>query len=196
MQKTDKQILLDIMAGAFRESDRLRPILRKGKKEKRLKIMAAYAYDLSSKFNGIYLSADKTTAIVYWQQSKYKKSLRDHLKYAVMFLRTIKIHKLFETAKREKYVEGRRPDLEDYIYVWLLGKDPETNSIKGLADIRDHLNELVEELQIPILMETTVEKLLKLYKFVGFEIYDEFFDETIGMTVWFMRKDPVPDAEG
>jgi len=190
MSKTDKQILLEIMAGAFRESDRLRPILRKGNTEKRLKIMAAYAYDLAFKFHGVYLSEDKTTAIIYWQQSKYKRSVRDYLKYAVMFLRTLKLHKLLETARREKYVESRRPDLDDYIYVWLLGKDPETNSIRGLADIRDHLNDLARSLNIPILIETTVEKLLKLYRYVGFEVYDEFFDETIGMPVYFLRKDP------
>ncbi|MCF8224362.1 MAG: hypothetical protein K9J30_00635 [Bacteroidales bacterium] len=190
MEKSDKQIILEIMAGAFRESDRLRPIMRKGKTEERLKIMAAYAYELAVKFNGVYLSEDKTTAIVYWQKSKYNRSVIDHLKYAVMFLRTIKIHKLFETAKREKYVESRRPDLNDYIYVWLLGKDPDTNSIRGLADIRDHLNELSSREGIPVLIETTVVKLLKLYQYVGFEIYDEFFDETIDMKVYYLRKDP------
>jgi hypothetical protein len=119
----------------------------------------------------------------------------DHLRYAIMFLRTIKIYKLFETAKREKYVEGRRPKLDDYIYVWLLGKDPETNSIRGLADIRDHLNELSGKEGIPILIETTVEKLLKLYRYVGFEVYDQFFDKTIGMPVYFLRKDPLPSAD-
>jgi hypothetical protein len=189
MAKTDKEILLEIMAGAFRESDRLRPILRKGKTEKRLKIMSAYAYDLAVRINGVYLSKDKTTAIVYWQQSKYKKTLTDHLKYAWMFLQTIKLHKLFETAKREKYVESRRPELDDYIYVWLLGKDPATNSIHGLADIRDHLNDISRSLKVPILIETTVEKLLKLYRYVGFEVYDEFFDETIGMPVYFLKKE-------
>ncbi|MEX0980468.1 MAG: hypothetical protein WDZ47_00130 [Bacteroidales bacterium] len=65
MVKKDKEILLEIMAGAFRESDWLRPIMRKGKTEKRLKIMAAYAHDLAVRINGVYLSEDKTTAIVY-----------------------------------------------------------------------------------------------------------------------------------
>jgi hypothetical protein len=41
------------------------------------------------------------------------------------------------------------------------------------------------------LIETTVEKLLKLYQYVGFKKYDEFFDKTIGMPVFFLRKDPV-----
>jgi hypothetical protein len=190
MSKTDKQILLEIMAGAFAESDRLKPILRKGRTHWRIKQMSAYAYDLANKFNGVYLSADKTTAIVYWRQSEFKRSLRDYLKYFKMFLQTIQLGKLYETYKRENYVEARRPKLDDYIYVWLLGSDPSVTSIRGLADIRDHLNDLSNDYKIPILIETTVEKLLKLYRYVGFEVYDEFFDETIGMPVYFLRKDP------
>lgn len=189
MAKTDKQIMLDILSGAFRESDRLRPIMRKGRTEQRLKIMAAYAYDVSKKFDGIFLSSDKSTGIIYWRKSTFKRSFADHLKYAWMFLRTIKLYKLFETAKRERYVESRRPDIDDYFYVWLLGKDPDVKGIHGLADIRDHLNEIMNREGIPILIETTVEKLLKLYKYVGFEIYDEFFDETIDMTVYFLKKE-------
>jgi len=187
---SDKKILLRIMARAFSESDRLKPILRKGKKEKRLMLMAEYAYDLALKFDGVFLSDDKSTAIVYWQKSYYKRSFLDHVKYAVMFLRTIKLGKLLETAAREKLVKSYRPDLDDYIYVWLLGKDPESKSIQGLADVRDHLNLLSRDLEIPILIETTVEKLLKLYRFVGFESYHQFFDKTIGMPVYYLRKDP------
>ncbi len=156
--------------------------------------MSAYAYQLAVKFNGIYLSEDKSTAIVYWQTSKYKKSFGDNLRYAVMFLRTLKLSKLFETAKREKFVEARRPKLDDYIYVWILGSDPSKTSIRGLADIRDHLYDLSKELNIPILMETTVEKLLKLYRYVGFEVYDEFMDETIGIPVYFMKKE-IPEVK-
>ncbi len=195
MSNSDKQILLEIMAGAFSESDRLKPILRKGKTEKRIKIMSAYAYDLAIKFNGVYLSQDKTTAIVYWRQSEFKRSFVDNLKYLRMFLQTIQLKKLYSTFLRERTVEKRRPVLDDYIYVWLLGSDPSVTSIRGLADIRDHLNELSKKHGIPILIETTVEKLLKLYRYVGFEVYDEFFDKTIGMPVYFLRKNAVVEKQ-
>jgi hypothetical protein len=191
MERTDKQIILEIMAGAFRESDRLKAILRKGKTDKRIKIMAAYGYDLAKKFNGVYLSKDKSTAIVFWQNSIYKKSLLDHVKYFIMFLRVVQLGKLFETIKRENSVEKRRLNLDDYIYVLLLGSDPSVTSIRGLADIRDHLNNTSRDLQLPILIETSVEKVLKLYRYVGFEVYDEFFDETIGLPVYFLKKDTV-----
>ncbi len=187
--KTDKEILKEILAGAFAESDRMQAILRKGKTEKRLKIMSAYGYDLCSKFNGIYLSKDKSTAILYWKKSEFKRSFRDWMNYLSMFLRTVRVSKVFSTLEREKLVESHRLDIPDYIYVWILGSDPTRTSIRGLAEIRDHLNDLSEESGIPVLIETTVEKLLKLYRYVGFEVYDEIFDKTSNVPVWFLKKE-------
>ncbi len=172
------------------ESDRLQAILRKGNTEKRIKIMSAYGYDLCKKFNGIYLSKDKSTAILYWRQSEFKRSFKDWRKYLSMFLRTVQISKVFSTLKREKLVESHRLDIPDYYYVWILGSDPSRTSIRGLAEIRDHLNQLSNESNIPILIETTVEKLLKLYTYVGFVEYDKFFDTSTNLDVWFLKKDP------
>ncbi len=188
MEKSDKEILLEIFAGAFYESDRLKAVLRTGKKEKRIKLMSAYAYDLANKFNGAYLSKDKSTALIYWRTSEFKRSFLDYLKYLRLFLRTIQINKFFETLKREKFIEGHRPKLDDYVYVWILGSDPSITSMRGLADIRDQLFSIAKKHNIPILIETTVEKVLKLYKYVGFEVYDEFFDKTINGPVWFLKK--------
>jgi hypothetical protein len=70
----------------------------------------------------------------------------------------------------------------------VLGSDPSKTSIFGLADIRDHLFGLSEKLQIPILIETTVEKLLKLYKYVGFEIYHQWYDKKGDINVWFLER--------
>ncbi|MEX0980469.1 MAG: hypothetical protein WDZ47_00135 [Bacteroidales bacterium] len=58
-----------------------------------------------------------------------------------------------------------------------------------MADIRDHLNDISRSMGVPLLIETTLEKLLKLYRYSGFEVYDEFFDETIGMPVYFLKKE-------
>lgn len=190
MEKSDKEIVKEILSGAFMESDRLQAILRKGNTEKRIKIMSAYGYDLCKKFDGVFLSEDKSTAILYWRQSDFKRSIKDWMKYLRMFLQTVQIRKVFSTLKREKLVESHRLDIPDYIYVWILGSDPSRTSIRGLADIRDQLNKLSKEHNLPILIETTVEKLLKLYRYVGFEEYDKIFDTSTNLDVWFLKKDP------
>ncbi len=187
--KTDKEILQDILTGAFKESDRIKAIMRKGKTEKRLRIMAAYGYELCKDFDGVFLSEDKSTAILYWRKSQFRRSFVTKLKYLSMFFRTVRMNKVISTMKREKLVESHRLTVSDYIYVWILGSDPTRTSIRGLADVRDHLNGLSTKYNLPVLMETTVEKLLRFYKYSGYEIYDEIFDVTTDLPVWFLKKD-------
>ncbi|MGC9343295.1 MAG: hypothetical protein ACP5E3_11390, partial [Bacteroidales bacterium] len=186
MSSNDKEIIIETVARAFSQSPRLLSIMKDGDKERRLRIMAEYAYHLVSKFDGIYLSEDKTTVLMYWTKKQYKRDLIDLYRYLTMFFKCIKPGKAISTMKREKLVESLRPDLPDYIYVWVLGQNPEKTSLRGLADIRDHLFGISEEKNLPILIETTVEKVLKLYKYVGFDIYNEWYDETINMPVWFL----------
>ena len=40
-------------------------------------------------------------------------------------------------------------------------------------------------------METVVEKVIKLYKYVGFEMYNEWHDEDADLNVWFMKRGDV-----
>jgi len=153
--------------------------------------MTEYAYQLVDKYDGIYLSEDKTTVLFYYRNSQYRRTLVDYIKYGRMFMKAIRFSQLFHTLKREKLIKSFRPDYGDYIYVWVLGSDPNTTSIRGLADIRDHLFELSERLNLPILIETTVEKVLKLYKYVGFETYHKWYDEEADLNVWFLRREVV-----
>jgi len=150
--------------------------------------MTEYAYSLVERIDGIYLSEDKTTVLFYYLKSQYNRTLVDYLRYGSMFMKAIKPSQLFPTMKREKYIASLRPSYEDYIYVWVLASDPNTTSIRGLADIRDHLFGLSEKLQLPILIETTVEKVLKLYRYVGFEEYHKWYDADADINVWFLER--------
>ena len=155
--------------------------------------MTEYAYQLVKKFDGIYLSKDKTTVLFYYRKSQYKRSFVDYLRYGKMFLQAIRPSQLFPTLRREQYIASQRPGYKDYIYVWVLGSVPDNRSLNGLADIRDHLFGLSEQLQLPILIETTVDKVRKLYHYVGFEEYHKWEDTEAGIDVWFLeRKISVP----
>ena len=150
--------------------------------------MAEYAYGMVEKYNGIYLSEDKSTVLFYYKNSQYKRTVVDYLKYGMMFLRAIRPSQLIPTLKREKYIKNLRPRIDDYIYVWILGSDPNNTSIRGLVDIRNHLFGLAEKTQLPILIETTVEKVIKLYRYVGFDIYHTWHDEDSGINDWFLQR--------
>ena len=188
MEKSDRDTIISIVTNAFEQNPRTSAMVKKKNPTRSVRLMTEYAYQLVEKFDGIYLSADKTTVLFYYRSSQYKRSFVDYLKYGKMFLKAIKPSQLFPTLKREKMIKRLRPDIDDLIYVWFLASAPKTTSIRGLADIRDHLFSLSERLQLPILIETTVEKVIKLYRYVGFEEYHTWHDEEADLNVWFLQR--------
>jgi hypothetical protein len=189
MEKSDRDIIISIVSKAFEENPRIQAMMKKRDPARSVRLMTEYAYDLVEKFNGVYLSEDKTTVLLYYKNSEYRMGITDYIKYGKMFIKAIRPSQLFPTLKREKYIKNLRPDYEDYIYVWILGSVQNKTSIRGLADIRNHLFGLSEKLNLPILIETTIEKLLKLYKYVGFEIYHTWYDGEADINVWFLQRE-------
>ena len=188
MKKSDHEIIISVVTNAFEQNPRAQAIMKQKNPTRSVRLMTEYAYNMVGKMDGIYLSEDKTTVLFYYLKSQYNRTLVDYLRYGSMFMKAIKPSQLFPTMKREKYIASLRPPYEDYIYVWVLASDPNTTSIRGLADIRDHLFGLSEKLQLPILIETTVEKVLKLYRYVGFEEYHKWHDKEADINVWFMER--------
>jgi hypothetical protein len=174
---------------AFKQNPRAMAMIKRKDPARSLRLMTEYAFQLVEKFDGIYLSGDKTTVLFYYTKKAYRRNFMDYLKYGQMFLKAIKPAQLLPTLKREKYIASLRPDYDDYIYVWILASDQSKTSIRGLADINQHLYELSERLQLPILIETTIEKILRLYKYVGFEEYHKWHDEAADISVWFLQRE-------
>ena len=188
MNQTDREIIISIVTRAFEQNPRAVAMMKKKNPARSVRIMTEYAYALVERYDGIYLSEDKTTVLFYYMKSQYKRGFIDYLRYGKMFMQAIRFSQFFPTLKREKYIASLRPDYKDYIYVWVLGSVPNNRSLRGLADIRDHLFGLSEKLQLPILIETTVEKVRKLYHYVGFEEYHKWEDSEAGINVWFLER--------
>lgn len=188
MEVSDRELIITMVTAAFEQNPRAMAMMKRKNPTRSVRIMTEYAYDLVDKFNGIYLSEDKSTVLFYYLNSQYKRGFVDYLKYGKVFLQAIRPSQLFPTLSREKFIKSQRKPYDDYIYVWVLGSNPEIKGLRGLADIRDHLFALSEKLQLPILIETTVEKMLKLYHYVGFEDYHQWYDEEAGINVWFLER--------
>ena len=188
MNQADRDTVISIVSSAFEQNPRAMAMMKKKDPARSVRLMTEYAYQLVEKFDGIYLSEDKTTVLFYYLESQYKRTFSDYMKYGRMFMKAIRPSQLLPTLKREKYIKSLRRPYDDYIYVWVLGSKPDSTSVRGLVDIRDHLFGLSVKLQLPILIETTVEKLLKLYRYVGFEDYHKWEDDEAEINVWFLER--------
>lgn len=188
METTDKEIIISIVENAFTENPRLKTMAKKNREKASIRGMTKYAYKLVKKFDGVYLSKDKTTVLFYYRKSQYKMTLIDYLRYSWMYVTCLKYSQFIPTIKRENKIVSLRPDIPDYIYVWILASVPNNKSLTGLADIRDHLFGMSKEQGLPIIIETVVEKVIRLYKYVGFEIYHEWYDKEADLSVRFLKR--------
>ncbi len=191
----EKEAVIDILCKAFMENPRVLSTIKKGRTAERIRIMTVYAYDLVSRQDGVFFSSDRSTAMFYYLKSRKKMDLAQTLRYLRMIARTIRPIKALITLRREQKIDRLREDPEDYIYVWLLGAVPGNRSLKGLIEVRDHLSALQTMHHLPILIETTLEKMLKLYQYVGFKIYRTWTDEKTGVTIWFLKRDYTGEVE-
>jgi len=188
MTKSDHDIIIGILTEAFEQNPRFQAVIKKNNPARSVRHMTEYAFKLVERLGGIYLSEDKTTVLFYYTKSQYNRKLMDYLRYFRMFRLAIRPSQYLPAARREKRIRSLRKDYPDYIYVWVLGSIPNNKSLRGLADIRDHLFGLSEQLKLPILIETTVERVLKLYRYVGFEEYNQWTDPEAGIHVWFLER--------
>lgn len=188
MDTADHEIIIGILTAAFEQNPRFQAVIKKNNPSRSVRHMTEYAYHLIDRLHGIYLSEDKTTVLFYYTKKKYNRSLMDYLRFARMFLKAIRPSQYLPTIRRERHVAKLRKGYKDYIYVWVLGSVPNNKSLKGLADIRDHLFGLSEKLQLPILIETAVDRVRKLYHYVGFEEYHAWEDKDAGINVWFLER--------
>jgi len=184
-----RNLVVDMLSKAFLDNPRVLRTVKRGKTEKKLRIMTEYAYDQVNKYDGVFISSDDSISMIYYRKSENKMNLRDYWRYFRMFMLCIKPIKAPSILKREKYIESLRPQGIDYIYVWLLGNNPQIKGLKGLAEIRNKLDEKSIEYNLPILIETTVERNLKLYQYVGFEIYHHWYDAKEDLNVWFLLRE-------
>lgn len=188
MKPEDRKRVIDILARAFEDNPRVMASIRTNRKARNLRLMAEFAYGLVCRYDGVFLSKDRSTIMMYYTAGEYHRGFRDNMRWLWMALRALRLSKIIPTIRREFLVEKLRKDYEDYIYVWILASDPDVRGLSGLADVRDHLFGMSERMQLPILIETTVEKVRKLYHYVGFREYHHWHDAVEAMDVWYLER--------
>jgi hypothetical protein len=71
----------------------------------------------------------------------------------------------------------------------MLGVEDHANGLNTIIEIRDFVYAYSRKMQLPIYAETTVLKMLTLYKRYGFKVYDQWETGDEGITVYFIYRD-------
>jgi hypothetical protein len=185
-QLQDKNDAVKIIVETFDTNPSVNIVIGdKGNRRKKISRLADYAFIKSINRNGAYLSNNKKGAAFCYRTNHGSSNFKE-LVYEIRFALSIPLKKVLQTLKRESYIKKFRFQ-EDHLYFWFLGV--EKGGGEAVYEIKDYLFQLSEKENLPILLETSVERNKTIYERYGFKVYHEWPDSGNGKTLWFMKRD-------
>lgn len=163
-----------LISKRFLQNPRMSLLFNKNKKsfEKNVSNLVDYCFHLALKANGVYVTKNKQTIVLFYEQNQLKKSFGDYLRY-LKVIKGIPISKLKNVMKSEKEVKENKLDLDNFIYVWFIAQDEAYEKIDGLIEINQKLLALSNKKQLPLMFETSDSRLLNFYTRAGFTMYNQ-----------------------
>ena len=178
---------IEILTRSFQTNPSALWVIKQDSQEqKRLKALITYAVKPGMKNEGVFLSSDESTAAICFEEPA-PNNLSDYLNQLELIRKAITIRRVPQVLQRESYLKKHRLEGK-HLNFWFLGVDPDKKGSGGVHDIKKGIFKLAEESQLPILLETSVERNKIVYERFGFKTY-HIWKESDDYTLWFMKRD-------
>lgn len=173
-----------ILSQAFESNPSALWVIKKDRKiRQRLKALIEYAMNIGRLNNGLFLSEDRTAVAICFREP----SLISYGEQIKLIWKAIGIERVPFVLQRERYLKKHRFN-GPHLNFWFLGVSPITKSRTGVYDIKRGIFELSKKLQLPILLETSVERNKTVYEYFGFKVYHKW-KPAKNYSLWFMKRD-------
>lgn len=185
-EKNDKPLVIEILAKSFNSNSSVNYIIKQdSKREKRIRALMDYSFEVCSAFGDVFLSDDKKACALIVYPDKKKATLKSILLDIKLIFQAVGLGNISKTLKREKLITTIQPKVS-MSYLWFIGVDPLTQGrgigSKMLQEIIDYSNSNNR----PIYLETSTVKNLPWYEKFGFEVYNE---KELTYHLYFFKRD-------
>jgi hypothetical protein len=164
-----------------------------GSELRRRSELARYLWTFGYLRSGWHLSDDVSTImLVYLSQSPVPW-------YAILkaewrlVTRGIGLRRLWKVWRRSRAVVHARISQGPHVHCWFVGTDMKRRNGSGARQLMQRLFALADELQLPVLIETTMEQNEHVYTRFGFATYLRI--QNPDMTTYCMKRLPAVRAE-
>ncbi len=184
----DKNRALDIMEKAFAGSTGMTWMLRRNNKSNLRIFLSFFFYEASVK-NGAWLTNDRNGVVLFYQLQNHKKSIFNLFRKLYVFIFIMGYNKGLKAIRCKKIVDKIRP--QTGWFGWLVATDNAALGNGAAYEIKNEMFRLADEFNEPIYVETTVKRVMILYRASGYYEYAKIkhpYEEDL--TIWFMKRDP------
>lgn len=187
--KSDMNLVVNIITETFDKNHGVNWMLKKGgSRTKKIRKLAQYAYIKSYLRDGVYISSNEKGVALCYKFNDNKFSIKELLYKLRFALTSINISRLIKVLKRETKRRNLRPASGEYYYFWFLGVLSEG---KGAGfELKNAICDQASKNNLPIYLETTVERNQKIYTRIGFKTYHYWEDIKEDIKFWFLKWEP------
>ena len=187
-----KKRSVEIICEAFEDNPSVLSVIsdkEKGK-QKRLAGLAKFVTNTSARRNGLFLSKDNNAVALCYKYNFRKDGIMDYIDQLLLVFRCIGLKRVASVMRREKLVKEHRPASGDFLYFWFFGANAKAKGRGAALELKEKIFTLAAENNLPICLETSVEKNRRVYERFGFTTYYQWPYNKGQNTLYFMIKHP------
>ena len=185
----EKDKIIDIISSTFDTNPGVNWLIKKrGSHKRKMHRLASYAFLKSYLREGAYISSNEKGIALCYRFNNHAFSITEiiyQLRFALFSINPWRIPKVM---KRESYRKSKRPPSGNYLYFWFLGVLP--GGGEAVFELRDAIFEMAAQENLPIYLETAMERTKVAYERYGFEVFHYWEDTAEKIKFWFMRWEP------
>ena len=172
-QPKDKEQVVRMLALCFDSNKSVNYIIPQDHhRTERITRLMEYSFDYCRLFGDVYLSHDGQACALIVYPHKVKTSLQSILLDLRLILRCIGPRNIRKAMQREAVIKKLYPKTP-FCYLWFIGTSPDVQR-KGIGStLLKTLLDQCDQQDLPVYLETSVERNLPWYKKCGFTVYEE-----------------------
>lgn len=190
--RKDAQKSIDIIARSFATNPSILWVIKQDRKQAaRIVALARYSFYTALLRKGAYLSDNGHGVALCYRASVKGPLLPGIWNQLVLAVRAIGLLRIGIVLKRQAYVQAQMPKNMDYLYFWFFGVDPLHRGQGDAAELKNEVFSMARKENLPIYMETSVEKNRRVYEHYGFNCYHTWKVDKPAINLYFLRKETV-----
>ncbi len=186
--KKDRSTVVRVLQRAFQDNPTMQLLTRKKNRKRRIGQVIRYAFDFAFRRKGVFVSSTNQGAVICYVYNERKIDLVDVFNNLKLVVTTIPLRRLHAIYEHCSTIARTRPKNKRFLYIWFLGVDPSERPRVSPMEFKKGLFALAQKLKLDIYAETTRNDLKIGYERMGFEVYQEWYNERCDVQVWFLKR--------
>jgi hypothetical protein len=185
----DMPLVTDLVVKMFDQNPGVDWLMKPGaSKTTGIRKLAEFAFLKCFNRKGVFVSSNEKGAAFCYRFNSGKFSFAElgcELRFALPY---IGISRLPKILKREAYRKKLRPASGDYFYFWFFAVSPDGK--EAAFELKNAIFKEAKLANLPIYLETAVERNQKVYERFGFKTYHIWDEPGENIKFWFMKWEP------